>query len=41
MMGSKKRSFALLVNMSLEDLVPSDYFYRHVERKFDLSFARE
>jgi hypothetical protein len=41
MMGSKKRSFALLVNMSLEDLVPADHFYRHVERKFDLSFASE
>jgi len=29
MMGVKERSFAPLVNVSLEDLVPADHFYRH------------
>ena len=31
MMGSKERHFAPLTNMSLEELVPHDHFYRHVE----------
>jgi len=41
MMGSKQRCFAPLVNVSLEDLVPADHFYRHLERTLDLSFVRE
>src|SRR4029450_8097482 len=41
MMGSKTRSFAPLCNRSLEDLVPTDNFYRHLETKLDLSFVRE
>src|SRR6266566_387280 len=41
MMGKKARSFAPLVQVSLEELVPQDHFYRHVERTFDLSFVRE
>src|SRR5688500_1129008 len=41
MMGSKIRSFAPLCNRSIEDLVPADNFYRHLEAKLDLSFARE
>jgi transposase len=41
MMGSKQRSFAPLVNVSLEELVPHDHFYRHLERTLDLSFVRE
>ena len=41
MMGMKERSFAPLVNVSLEDLVPADHFYRHLERPLDLSFVRE
>jgi len=32
MMGTKERSFAPLVNVSLEELVPQDRFYRHFER---------
>jgi transposase len=40
MMGQKERSFAPLVNVSLEELVPQDHFYRHVERTLDLSFVR-
>lgn len=41
MMGTKERSFAPLTHVSLEDLVPADHFYRHVERTLDLSFVRE
>jgi transposase len=41
MMGKKERCFAPLVNVSLEDLVPADHFYRHLERTLDLSFVRE
>jgi transposase len=41
MMGSEQRSFAPLVNVSLEDLVPQDHFYRHLEKTLDLSFVRE
>src|SRR6266436_5644966 len=39
MMGTKQRYFALLIQVSLEELVPSDHFYRHVERSLDLSFV--
>jgi hypothetical protein len=41
MMGSKQRYFASLVNVSLEELLPQDHFYRHLERSLDLSFVRE
>jgi transposase len=41
MMGRKERSFAPLTNVSLEELVPQDHFYRHLERTLDLSFVRE
>src|SRR5205809_6324773 len=41
MMGSKQRAFAPLVHVSLEELVPPDHFYRHLERTLDLSFVRE
>jgi len=41
MMGMKQRSFAPIVNVSLEDLVPQDHFYRHLERTLDPSFVRE
>ncbi len=41
MMGTKERHFAPLTNVSLEELVPADHFYRHLERTLDLSFVRE
>jgi len=41
MMGSKQRRFTPLTNVSLEELVPHDHFYRHLERTLDLSFVRE
>src|SRR5437016_10421925 len=40
-MGKKERIFAPLSNVSLEELVPQDQFYRHLERTLDLSFVRE
>ncbi len=40
MMGMKERSFAPLIHVSLEDLVPQDHFYRHLERTLNLSFVR-
>jgi transposase len=41
MMGSKARHFAPLIHVSLEELVPPEHFYRHLERSLDLSFVRE
>src|SRR5260370_35466027 len=41
MMGSKERSLAPLIKVSLEHLVPQDHFSRHLERSLDLSFVRE
>jgi transposase len=41
MMGSKERHFAPLIHISLEELVPADHFYRHLEQSLDLSFVRE
>lgn len=41
MMGKKERSFAPLIHISLEELVPQDHFYRHLDRTLDLSFVRE
>lgn len=41
MMGKKERHFAPLFNVSVEQLVPQDHFYRHLECTLDLSFVRE
>src|SRR6266436_7577557 len=41
MMGQKERCFVPLVNVSLEELVPQDHFYRHLDKTPDLSFVRE
>lgn len=41
MIGTKGRVFAPLPPISLEDLVPPDHFYRHLERTLDLSFVRD
>ena len=40
-MGEKDRIFAPLPPVSLEDLVPQDHFYRHLEAQLDLSFVRD
>src|SRR5216683_3243143 len=41
MMGTKERRFAPHIHVSLEELVPQDHFYRHLERTLDVSFVRE
>src|ERR1700681_1955043 len=41
MMGSKKRKFSTLIQVSLKEMVPQDHFYRHLEQTLDLSFVRE
>src|SRR5215204_1597470 len=41
MMGIKERAFGSLPPVSLEDLIPPDHFYRHLERTLDLAFVRE
>src|SRR3954452_19897699 len=41
MMGTKERAFGPLPPVTLEDLVPPDHFYRHLERTLDLSFVRD
>src|SRR6188472_228401 len=41
MMGRKERAFDPLPPVTLEDLVPPDSFYRHLERTLDLGFVRD
>ena len=41
MMGIKERAFGPLPPVSLEELVPPDHFYRHLERTLDLAFVRD
>jgi hypothetical protein len=42
MMGAKVRSFSPLPDdLSLEDLVPKDHFYRRLQARLDLSFVRD
>ena len=40
-MGTKLRNFAPLTDLSLEELVPKDNLYRHLEEILDLSFVRD
>ena len=41
MLGYKARIFKVHAEVSLEDLVPEDNFYRHVDATLDLSFVRD
>jgi transposase len=41
MMGTKARVFTPVPAVSLDELVPADHFYRHLDRVFDLSFVRD
>ncbi|MEO7863620.1 MAG: hypothetical protein ABIU05_24930 [Nitrospirales bacterium] len=41
MMGTKSRLFTPVSNVSLEDLVPTDHFYRHLDATLDLAFVRD
>jgi hypothetical protein len=40
-MGRKERAFAPLPPVRLEDLVPTDHCFRHLERTLDLGFVRD
>ncbi len=40
MLRAKVRAFAPLCNRTVEDLVPADHFYRHLEARLDLAFVR-
>lgn len=41
MMGTKQRDFSSFQDVSLEELVPEDNFYRRLERTLNLSFVRD
>src|SRR5215207_6623459 len=41
MMGIKGRAFGPLPPVTLEELVPPDHFYRHLEATLDLGFVRD
>jgi transposase len=41
MIGIKGRVFGALPPVTLEELVPADHFYRHLERALDLGFVRD
>jgi Resolvase, N terminal domain/Helix-turn-helix domain of resolvase len=41
MMGRKERTQAQIAALTLDELVPTDHFYRHLERALDLSFVRD
>ena len=41
MMGLKVREVTARHTVSLEDLVPADHFYRHLDRVLDLAFVRD
>ncbi len=41
MLGRKERVFETHKALCLDDLVPSDHFYRQLEAKLDLSFVRQ
>jgi hypothetical protein len=37
----KARDVGEPIGVSLDDLVPPDHFYRHLERSLDLAFVRD
>ncbi len=41
MMGTQTRLFTPVPSVSLEELVPADHFYRHLDRVIDLGFVRD
>ena len=41
MMGTKARIFTPITVVSLDELVPTTHFYRHLDRVVDLSFVRD
>ena len=38
---AKRRRLDEPIAVSLEDMVPANHFYRHLETKLDLSFVRD
>ena len=38
---AKRRERAQAVTVALDDLVPADHFYRHLDTHLDLSFVRD
>ncbi len=40
-MGTKARLFTPIAARSLDELVPAEHFYRHLDRVLDLSFVRD
>jgi hypothetical protein len=38
-LGTKMRRFTSVQALSLDDLVPADHFYRHLEQALDLTFV--
>jgi len=40
MMGTKARLFTPIAVLSLDELLPANHFYRHLDRVVDLSFVR-
>jgi transposase len=41
MIGTKHRSFGSIQGITIEELVPDDHFYRHLERSLELGFVRD
>ena len=41
MLGTKARLFTPIAALTLDELVPADHFYRHLDRVLDLAFVRD
>jgi len=41
MLGTKARLFTPVHTLSLDELVPTDHFYRHLDHILDLAFVRD
>jgi transposase len=41
MMGQKMRLFTPLPPVTIEELIPADHFYRHLDQVLDLTFVRD
>lgn len=41
MLGTRMRQFDPVQALSLDELVPADHFYRHLEQVLDLTFVRQ
>jgi transposase len=41
MTGQKMRLFTPLPPVTIEELIPADHFYRHLDQVLDLTFVRD